>query len=132
MWLPETAVDMETLGLLSEYGIKFVILAPYQAKRTRKIGAKSWTDASGGKVDPNIPYSLKLPSDKFISVFFYDGPISHDIAFGGLLNNGEDFAKRIIWAANKTRNYLVPSDAGKVVGLCLAYLETKEAQKASE
>jgi alpha-amylase/alpha-mannosidase (GH57 family) len=28
MWLPETAVDLETLDLLAEYGISFTILAP--------------------------------------------------------------------------------------------------------
>ena len=40
MWLAETAVDIETLELLAKHGISFTILAPRQAKRTRKIGEK--------------------------------------------------------------------------------------------
>ena len=40
MWLPETAVDMETLRLLAESGITFTILAPHQAGRFRKIGSR--------------------------------------------------------------------------------------------
>ena len=28
MWLPETAVDLETLELMAQHGIKFTILAP--------------------------------------------------------------------------------------------------------
>src|SRR5574340_1743672 len=36
MWLPETAVDNETLDLLAENGIKFTILAPHQANCIRK------------------------------------------------------------------------------------------------
>ena len=35
MWLPETAVDLESLDLLAEAGITFTILAPHQAKAVR-------------------------------------------------------------------------------------------------
>ena len=44
MWLPETAVDLETLDIMAEQGIKLTILAPTQAKRVRRIGAKEWDD----------------------------------------------------------------------------------------
>lgn len=104
MWLPETAVDLETLEVLSELGIKFTILAPHQAKAVRKLGEKEWQDVSGGKVDPTMPYLCTLPSGRTINLFFYDGPISHDVAFGDLLNNGEVFAKRFLSAFSEHRD----------------------------
>lgn len=96
MWLAETAVDIETLEILAEHGIKFTILAPRQAKRVKKIGARTWKDVSQEKVDPKQAYLCKLPSGKDINIFFYDGPTSRDIAFGGLLSKGENFAGRLV------------------------------------
>ncbi|MCX5725854.1 MAG: DUF3536 domain-containing protein [Candidatus Saganbacteria bacterium] len=95
MWLPETAVDMETLDIMAEYGIKFVILAQHQAKRARKIGDSKWNEFSDKKIDSKTPYLCLLPSGRTISIFFYDGPVSHDVAFGELLENGVNFAKRL-------------------------------------
>ena len=57
MWLAETAVDLETLDMMAEYGIKFTILAPHQAKRVKKIGDHSrWRNLTDHKVDPKMPY----------------------------------------------------------------------------
>lgn len=95
MWLPETAVDLETLDLLAESGIKFTILAPRQASRVRKVGTRSWKDVSGERIDPTRPYLLKLASRRKIALFFYDGPISKAVAFERLLDNGQQFAERM-------------------------------------
>ncbi|MGC2197589.1 MAG: DUF3536 domain-containing protein [Terriglobales bacterium] len=96
MWLPETAVDLETLDLLAEFGVRFTILAPRQASRVRKIGSRSWKDISGERIDPTRPYLLKLPSRRKLAVFFYDGPISKAVAFERLLDNGQQFAERMM------------------------------------
>jgi len=95
MWLPETAVDLATLEVLAQEGIRFTILAPRQAKSVRKIGTDEWTDVSGERVDPKRAYLCDLPSGKKIAVFFYDGPIAKDIAFGSLLDDGRVFARRL-------------------------------------
>jgi len=96
MWLPETAVDLESLEIMAQQGIRFTILSPLQARQIRKIGNKDWIDVSAGKIDPKRPYLVQLPSGKKIAVFFYDGAISHDIAFGDLLKSGEIFAQRLL------------------------------------
>jgi alpha-amylase/alpha-mannosidase (GH57 family) len=105
MWLPETAVDIETLEVLAENGILFTILAPRQAKRVRRKGSRSWKDVSGDRVDPSRAYLVRLPSRKTISVFFYDGPISQGVAFEGLLNDGKRFADRLLSGLSDTRDW---------------------------
>jgi len=105
MWLPETAVDTETLEVLAENGIVFTILAPGQAQRVRRKGSRSWKDVGGSRIDPSCAYSVRLPSKKTINVFFYDGPISQGVAFEGLLNNGQQFADRLLSGFSDTRTW---------------------------
>lgn len=95
LWLPETAVDVETLEALAGCGMKFTILAPHQAARVRKIGGRNWKDVHGGRIDPTRAYLARLPSGNRINLFFYDGPISQAVAFERLLNSGEHFAGRL-------------------------------------
>ena len=96
MWLPETAVDTESLEVLAENGVKFTILAPRQAKRVRAKKGKKSEDVSDGRIDPARAYIARLPSRKRINLFFYDGPISQGVAFEGLLNDGKRFADRLL------------------------------------
>ena len=96
MWLAETAVDTESLEILAEQGIVYTILAPRQAKRTRKMGAADWMLVNDQTVDTKKAYRCNLPSGKTIVVFFYDGNISQGVAFNGLLFDGKRFAERLI------------------------------------
>lgn len=95
MWLPETAVDYETLEVLAEFGIRFTILAPHQAMRVRPMGQTLWQDVSGGRVDTSMPYLVNLPSGLKISVFFYNGAIAQEVAFGDLLSDGRRLAETL-------------------------------------
>ena len=98
LWLPETAVDLESMDIMAQHGIGFAILAPSQARRVRSIGGNEWQDVSGGRIDPGMAYRISLPSGRVMNLFFYDGPISQALAFEGLLNNGETFANRLLGA----------------------------------
>jgi alpha-amylase/alpha-mannosidase (GH57 family) len=105
MWLPETAVDLETLDILAQCGIRFTILSPHQASKVRAIGARAWRDVSGGRVDPSMAYRVQLPSNRQLSVFFYDGPISRAVAFENLLVKGEYLAERLLHAFSSARHW---------------------------
>ncbi len=97
MWLPETAVDLETLELMAQHGIQFTILAPSQAKTMDGI------DVTGQRIDPARAYRQKLPSGRSINLFFYDGPVSQAVAFERLLNDGARFASRLLDALSDQR-----------------------------
>jgi len=99
--LAETAVDTETLDLMAIEGVKFTILSPTQARMVRSIDAgrkkKSWQDVSGERIDPTRPYRVVLDRsrNRFIDVFFYDGPLSRAVAYEKMLSSGEKFLGRI-------------------------------------
>jgi len=89
LWLPETAVDNESLEVLAEAGVKFTILAPYQAARVRPLENEAWEDMGDG-IDPSRAYLWRGPRDLRLTIFFYDGHISRAIAFERLLERAEN------------------------------------------
>jgi len=95
MWLPETAVDLETLEILSAEGIKFTILAPRQAAQLRVDQDSPWIDLEYG-ADSRHSYACNLASGRTIGLFFYDGALATAVAFEKLLFSGENFARRLL------------------------------------
>jgi len=81
MWLPETAVDDESLDVLAAAGIRFTILAPHQVKRV----------PAGGR-----PGRYRTRGGHEIALCLYDGPLSHDVAFGQVLNDAFAWANRLM------------------------------------
>src|SRR5581483_262528 len=96
MWLPETAVDRETLEVLADEGVRFTLLAPGQAEATREPG-EPWRPAAAG-LDPRRAYRWAPGAGRPLALFFYDGPVSHAVAFEGLLGSGDAFAARLLGA----------------------------------
>ncbi len=95
MWLPETAVDTETLEVLADHQVGFTILAPNQVGRVRALPDGEWRDVGAG-IDPSRTYRWTGTDGRRLALFFYDGPISHAVAFEGLLASGDAFAKRLM------------------------------------
>jgi len=87
LWLPETAANDRVLSLLIEQGMRYVILAPNQAK--------------GGDVDTSKPYLFRHVdgSGRSLAVFFYNGPLARAIAFEGALSSSRGLVERFIGAA---------------------------------
>jgi alpha-amylase/alpha-mannosidase (GH57 family) len=98
MWLPETAVDLETLDIMSAQEIRFTILAPHQVRRVKPVNAIKWQDVEEGGIDPRMAYLVNLPSGRRMAVFFYDGSVARAVAFEKLLSSGESFAQRLLGA----------------------------------
>jgi hypothetical protein len=92
MWLPECAVDTESLEVLAEEGIAFAVLAPNQARRVRAQGG-AWQDVQRG--DTGRVYRCPLPSGRSIDLFFYDGAVAQAVAFERLLADGGTLADRL-------------------------------------
>jgi alpha-amylase/alpha-mannosidase (GH57 family) len=119
MWLAETAVSRDVLDLMAQERIRFTVLAPSQCAHVRRMAAHKeptsespqpttgspqpppanplpWTETPDASVDPSQPYLIQLNEGRSIAVFFYDGPTSRAIAFEGLLNDGEEFGRRLV------------------------------------
>lgn len=83
MWLPETAVDYETLEIIQSCGIQFTILAPWQA--------------NASSLDTTEPYRVRLNGGKNITVFFYNQDLSTRLSFDPWSSSNADmFAKDIL------------------------------------
>ena len=80
MWLPETAVDEESLDVIAEAGIFFTILAPHQVENPPLDGR---------------PLRYVAANGDEIALFIYDGRLSSDMAFGPLLRDGAVLARRL-------------------------------------
>jgi alpha-amylase/alpha-mannosidase (GH57 family) len=121
MWLPETASNDAVLDLLIEEGLKFVVLAPQQAKRIHSrtgiparpkptlessvrlgqtgksvLQTDAWQDVSDGAIDTSIAYHYfhRDESNRSIAVFFYDQELAHGIAFEQALASSSSLLDR--------------------------------------
>lgn len=98
MWLAETGINLETVKLLIDQGIKFTVLSPFQAEKVKGFFDNNWKDVTDGSIDPTQPYRI-YPYDEdrslFLDVFFYDAPISSAVSFEHLLKNSHGFADRL-------------------------------------
>jgi alpha-amylase/alpha-mannosidase (GH57 family) len=98
IWLPETACNDDVLDLLIDEGLRFVILAPRQARRVRRPGSATWETVEDGSIDSSIPYSYfhRDHSKRSIAVFFYDAALAQAIAFEQALVSSSSLVDRFV------------------------------------
>ena len=100
MWLPETAVDMETLDVLAAQGVAFTILAPHQV-----------ADVPAGGVG-----RVGLGGGRDIAVFIYDSELSHGVAFGALLDGRDAWFEALRSAAGRGGGVVALATDGETFG----------------
>ena len=136
LWMPETACDDRTLGVLIDEGLRYALLAPGQAARVKT--SDGWRDVSDGSIDPRQPYRYLHPdgSGRSIALFFYDGAISRAIAFEGALASSQALIERCERASGGAGTLVHAVTDGESYGhhhkfgdRCLAHALTREAQK---
>jgi len=110
MWLPETAVDLETLSILSDHGIEFTILAPWQIK------------AHENNVS-NQPFLVEIPGKhKPMVIFIYDRDLSTSVSFQSeATHNAERFVDHRIYpsffsAKQEAENMRLIASDGELYG----------------
>jgi len=78
MWLPETAVDLETLAYLADNDIKFTMLAPWQIEDSNAISH-------------DRPYFVELPGNREpMIVFIYNQHLSTSVSFESIATRNAD------------------------------------------
>ena len=88
LWLGECAIDKETVDVLGENNIKFVVLSPWQGT---SIDGKSLN----GKPAPCNRAFIIEGFEKSISAFFYDPDLASGISFGHFLRDADDLYGKI-------------------------------------
>ncbi|MEA2623374.1 MAG: hypothetical protein QOH61_2284 [Chloroflexota bacterium] len=82
VWLPETAADHLTLRICAEEGVRWTVLAPWQA------------DAP---VEVEHPRRIDLGDGHRMSVLFYDADLSARVSFDpGATSDADQFARHIL------------------------------------
>lgn len=125
IWLPETAVNDDVLRLLVEEGIGFTVLAPGQ---------------SATPLDTRVPYRWADPQDpsgrRGIDLVFYDGGLSHAVAFGLSSLSSQAMLDRVQGAAGEGGGLVTMAADGETFGhhhhwgdRILAYALAVEAPK---
>ena len=109
MWLPETAVDIETLEVLAEQGVEFTILDAKQGEAVRDLNSSSWVQLDAEHLDPKTPYLWVSPADpsKKLAIFFCHHRLSAGIVTGETTVSVEHFAAAV-------RGRLLEGDAAQL------------------
>jgi len=115
MWLPEMAVDYETLEVVAAEGMRFVILSDEQVRNERVASHISIGDgkAALGSLKAGAgPYRVQLPGGGEIAIFVRDRNLSNTLSFGmpDPAHVDQWLREHVQWRCRKSRLLLVATD----------------------
>jgi hypothetical protein len=98
MWLPEMAVDYETLEVMAAEGVRFTILSDEQVRGDLEAGAG--------------PYRVRLPGGGEIIAFVRDQHLSNALSFGmpDLADVDDWLQEQVEWRCRRDRLLLITTD----------------------
>lgn len=99
MWLPEAAISPTIIDMLSEAGIKFVVLSPWQCQAVEDEEGKM-VELSGSAAPYFRPYILTGKKGKQIACFFYHPDLASSISFGHLLRSADNLYENLLAIKN--------------------------------
>ena len=143
IWLPETAVDLETVEVLIEQGLRYTVLAPSQLLALRPLGSHGeWLEVDDPAGTAQLRPCRVFGRDRdagHLDVFFFHPEISREISFNHLLRDGPSFAARLEQAFDDDAEggqALVVATDGETFGhheafgdMCLSWLFSQPPKK---
>jgi hypothetical protein len=133
IWLPETAVNERVIDILIEFGIRFIILSPWQGRSIQADGTKEASNLG----DEPVPYwrSYRIDGTRgSIAAFFYNHELASGISFEHYLKSADSLYTRLLqYHKNADPAHLVHTATdGEVYGhhepfgdMCLAALRRR-------
>jgi alpha-amylase/alpha-mannosidase (GH57 family) len=101
MWLPEMAVDLETLQILHDLDVKFTILSESQVE---------------GAGEGSGPYWVKLPDGQRLAVYVRDESLSYQLAYSIRMLGGAAKWARNTLAGRKANRFTLLAVEGETFG----------------
>ena len=106
MWLPETAINPMVIDILAEFGIKFVVLSPWQCKSTENEKG-DLIDLQGKPAPYGQSYILTGTKGTSIAAFFYNPSLAESISFGHLLRDADNLYARLLTIKREEKQKLI-------------------------
>ena len=95
IWLSETAINGMVIDLLSEEGVQFVILSPWQCRAIDQ-GGKKLLSLDGKPAPYDRPFLISGAQGGTVSAFFYNPQLAEGISFGHYLRDADQLYGRLL------------------------------------
>lgn len=107
MWLPEAGINEKVIDLLSEAGIKFVVLSPWQCNQIEDPVSHRMVPLEGKSAPYWQSYILTGEKGREISAFFYHPGLAEGISFGHALRNADSLYQTLVDIRNSDHPGLI-------------------------